>query len=121
MKVIVNDKDFQRSVAKRRFVENENANNDVEEVAMGRVGGKYDFIMMVGDGTVYGFQGEEIYFAPIGDLREPLGFQWKVVKDKDIDVKWRPLDDECEYGDEVEYDDGEEDWIPFEDFIGKCY
>ena len=43
------------------------------------------------------------------------------MKDKDIDVKWRPLDDECEYGDEVEYDDGEEDWIPFEDFIGKCY
>lgn len=40
---------------RRRFVENENANNDVEEVAMGRVGGKYDFIMMVGDGTVYGF------------------------------------------------------------------
>ena len=51
MKVIVNDnrKGLGRSAI------NENAENDIEVVSMGQVGGKYDFIMMVGDGTVYGF------------------------------------------------------------------
>ena len=51
MKVIVNDNDK----CLKKFAMNENAENDIEVVSMGQVGGKYDFIMMVGDGTVYGF------------------------------------------------------------------
>ena len=88
---------------------NENVNHDEEFV--GRVGGKYDFIMMVGDGTVYGFVGREIIFSPVGNIGKPIGFQWEPVKGKDIDINWVPLDGEHEY-------DDEEDWVPFEDMIG---
>ena len=89
---------------------NENACHD-ETRPMGRVGGKYDFIMMVGDGTVYGFEGREIYFTPIGDIRDPIGFQWEPVKGKEVDFNWLPLDDE--------YDDEDEHWVPFEDMLGN--
>ena len=99
MKVIVNDNDK----CLKKFAMNESAENDIEEVSMGQVGGKYDFIMMVGDGTVYGFQGREIYFSPGGDLRDPIGFQWEPVKGKDVDFMWLPIDGE--YDDEVGYDD----------------
>lgn len=94
---------------------NEDANYDEEPV--GRVGGEYDFIMMVGNGKVYGFEGREIHFAPIGDLRKPSGFQWEPVKGMDVDLNWLPLDGEHELDDEVGYDD-EENWVPFEDMIG---
>ena len=103
MKVIVNDKDK----CLKKFAMNESAENDIEVVSMGQVGGKYDFIMMVGDGTVYGFEGREIYFSPVGDRKNPIGFQWEPVKGKDVDFMWLPIDGE--------YDDGEEDWVPFED------
>ena len=73
----------------------ENANHDEE--FMGRVGGRYDFVMMVGDGTVYGFEGREIIFTPIEDLGEPIGFQWQPIKGKDVDFNWLPLDDEVDY------------------------
>ena len=99
MKVIVNDNDK----CLKKFAMNESAENDIEVVSMGRVGGKYDFIMMVGDGTVYGFEGREIYFSPVGDLRDPIGFQWEPVKGKDVDFMWLPIDGE--YDDEVGYDD----------------
>lgn len=89
---------------------NENACHD-ETRPMGRVGGKYDFIMMVGDGTVYGFEGREIYFTPIGDHHDPIGFQWEPVKGKEVDFNWLPLDDE--------YDDEDEHWVPFEDMLGE--
>ena len=59
MKVIVKDRDL------KKLAVNENA--DDEDDFMGRVGGRYDFIMMVGDGEVYGFEGERIHFHPIGD------------------------------------------------------
>ena len=104
MKVIVNDNDK----CLKKFAMNESAENDLEVVSMGQVGGKYDFIMMVGDGTVYGFEGREIYFSPVGeDRKDPSGFQWLPVKGKDVDFMWLPIDGE--------YDDGEEDWVPFED------
>jgi hypothetical protein len=91
---------------------NENANHD-EDDFMGRVGGKYDFIMMVGDGRVYGFEGREIQFELIEDWGVPNGFQWKPIKGKDVDFNWLPLDGE------YEYDDDEEDWVPFEDMVGS--
>lgn len=71
MKVIVNDKDK----CLKKFAVNEGEDYDEEEF-IGRVGGKYDFIMMVGNGTVYGFEGREITFKPIGDQLNPIGFQW---------------------------------------------
>ena len=97
MKVIVNDND--KSL--KKFAMNEDADHDEQEF-MGRVGGKYDFIMMVGNGTVYGFEGREITFMPIGDLLEPIGFQWQPVKGKDVEFDWLPLDDEREF-DEYEF------------------
>ena len=104
MKVIVDDKDLPRGMDLKKLAMNEDADNGGE--FMGRVGGKYDFIMMVGDGTVYGFEGREIIFTPVGDLGEPIGFQWQPVKGKDVDFSWLPLDDE--YGsDEGGYGDGE--------------
>ena len=72
---------------------NENANHD-EDDFMGRVGGRYDFIRMVGDGRVYGFEGREIHFTPIEDCGEPIGFQWKPIKGKDVDLNWLPIDSE---------------------------
>ena len=89
----------------KRSAMNESLDYGEEDEPMGRVGGKYDFIMMVGDGTVYGFEGREIYFTPIGDLRDPIGFQWEPVKGKEVDFNWLPLDD------------GEEHWVSFEDMI----
>ena len=88
---------------------NENANHD-EDDFMGRVGGRYDFIMMVGDGRVYGFEGREIIFTPIEDLGEPIGFQWQPVKGKDVDFNWLPLDDEVDYDDGGFYD-GEYEYV----------
>ena len=85
---------------------NESADYD-EDDFMGRVGGKYDFIMMVGDGEVYGFEGERIHFQPIDDLREPIGFQWKPALNRDVDFNWLPLGDGYDFDDEFEYDDGE--------------
>ena len=72
---------------------NENVNHGEDEF-LGRVGGKYDFIMMVGDGTVYGFVGREIIFSPVGNIGKPIGFQWEPVKGKDVDFNWLPLDGE---------------------------
>ena len=110
MKVIVDDKDLPCGKDLKKIAMNEDANYDEVE-PVGRVDGEYDFIMMVGNGKVYGFAGREIYFKPIGDLRKPSGFQWKPVKGKDVDLNWLPLDGECGY-------DDEEDWVPFEDMIG---
>ena len=108
MKVIVKDR------VQKRLVTNGNVNHDGE--FMGRVGGKYDFIMMVGDGTVYGFVGREIIFSPVGNIGKPIGFQWEPVKGKDVDFNWLPLDGEYDY-DGYEYDADEDEWIPFEDMI----
>ena len=91
MKVIVNDKDK----CLRKFVIGESADHDE---FMGRVGGKYDFVMMVGDGEVYGFEGERINFLPIGDLRKPIGFKWSPSLNREVDFDWLPLDDEYEFG-----------------------
>ena len=103
MKVIVNDKGLPKGKClKKSSAMNENANCDNEDKSIGRVDGKYDFIMMVGDGTVYGFEGEKIDFTPIGDQRKPIGFQWEPSLNSEVDYKWLPLDDE-------------EDWVPFED------
>jgi hypothetical protein len=96
MKVIVNDKDFKRSAI------NESTYYD-EELAMTRIGGKYDFVMMMGDGTTYGAKLEEIFWRPIGNIGKPIGFQWEPVKGKDVDFLWLPIDGE--YDDEVGYDD----------------
>ena len=104
MKVIVDDKDLPCGKDLKKIAMNEDANNDVEPA--GRVGGEYDFIMMVGNGKVYGFEGREIYFKPIGDLRKPSGFQWEPLKGKDVDLNWLPLDGECGY-DDGGYGDGE--------------
>ncbi len=104
MKVIVDDKELPCGKKLKKLAMNEDANRDEE--FMGRVGGKYDFIMMVGDGTVYGFEGREIVFTPVGDLGGQIGFQWQPVKGKDVDFSWLPLDGE--YGsDEGGYGDGE--------------
>ena len=104
MKVIVNDKGLPRGKKDRKkFAMNENANCDDEDESIGRVDGKYDFIMMVGDGTVYGFEGEKIDFTPIGDQRKPIGFQWEPALNNEIDYKWLPLDDD-------------EDWVPYDDY-----
>ena len=111
MKVIVNDKDLPQGKGVRKFATNESDDNDndVEEL-LRRVGGKYDFIMMVADGEVYGFVGERIHFQPIGDLVEPFGFQWQRALNSDVDFNWLPLDDE--YGsDEGGYDDGEYEYV----------
>lgn len=105
MKVIVNDNDK----CLKKFAMNENADIEVEDDFMGDVGGKYTFIMMVGDGSVYGFEGEKINFSPIGDLGKPIGFQWTPALNREVDFNWLPIEDEYEYG------DGEEDWVPFED------
>ena len=103
MKVIVKDKGLPKGKGlKKSSAMNENANCDNEDKSIGRVDGKYDFIMMVGDGTVYGFEGEKIDFTPIGDQRDPIGFQWEPSLNSEVDYKWLPLDDE-------------EDWVPFED------
>ena len=103
MKVIVNDKGLPKGKKDRKkFAMNENANCDDEDEPIGRVDGKYDFIMMVGDGTVYGFEGEKIDFTPIGDQRKPIGFQWEPALNNEIDYKWLPLDDD---EDQVPYDD----------------
>ncbi len=110
MKVIVNDKSLRHGKGKglkKRSSMNEGVDYDEEDEPIGRVGGKYDFIMMVGDGTVYGFEGREIYFTPIGDIRDPIGFQWEPVKGKEVDFNWLPLDDEDEH------------WVPFEDMLGE--
>ena len=61
MKTIVKDN------KKKRSSMNESLDYDEEDEPMGRVGGNYDFVMMVGNGDVYGFVGEKIYFTPIGD------------------------------------------------------
>ena len=104
MKVIVNDKGLPKGKKDRKkFAMNENANCDDEDESIGRVDGKYDFIMMVGDGTVYGFEGEKIDFTPIGDQRKPIGFQWEPSLNSEVDYKWLPLDDE-------------EDWVPYDDY-----
>ena len=92
----------------------ESAYCDEEDEPIGRVDGKYDFIMMVGDGSVYGFEGERIDFLPIEDESKPIGFQWKPAKNRDVDFDWLPIDDEYDYDDDG-YDDEEEDWVPFED------
>ena len=116
MKTIVNDKGLPRGKGKHRkkFAINENTDYDEGDDFMGRVGGKYDFVMMVGDGEVYGFTGERINFQPLGDQHNPIGFQWLPALNRDIDFNWLPLDDEYEYDDEVEYDDdgydGDEWW-----------
>ena len=85
---------------------NEEVYYDADEFT-GCVGGKYDFIMMVGDGNVYGFQGERIYFQPIGVQQKPVGFQWSPATNREVDFNWLPLDDEYGFDDEVEYDAGE--------------
>ena len=104
MKVIVNDKGLPKGKGlKKRSAMNENANCDDEDKSIGRVDGKYDFIMMVGDGSVYGFEGEKIDFTPIGDQRKPIGFQWEPSLNSEVDYKWLPLDDE-------------EDWVPYDDY-----
>ena len=104
MKVIVKDKGLPMSKKDRKkFAMNENAYCDDEDKSIGRVDGKYDFIMMVGDGTVYGFEGEKIDFTPIGDQRKPIGFQWEPSLNSEVDYKWLPLDDD-------------EDWIPYDDY-----
>ena len=102
MKVIVNDN--QKCLG--RSVMDENSDYYEEVVPMGRVGGKYDFIMMVGDGTVYGFRGREIVLTPVGDGEKTIGYQWKPVKGKDVDFRWLPLDGEYDDGG---FDDGEYD------------
>ncbi len=84
-------------------------NYDDELNPMGRVGGEYDFIMMVGNGKVYGFEGREIVFKPIMDDGDVIGFQWEPIKGKDVDFNWLPIDDEYDYDDDDEY------WVPFED------
>ena len=111
MKVIVNDKSLRHGKGKglKKVAINENIDYDDDDDFMGDVGGKYTFIMMVGDGSVYGFEGEKINFLPIGDLREPIGFQWTPALNREVDFNWLPIDGE--------YDDGEEDWVPFEDMI----
>ena len=101
MKVIVDDNDK----CLKKLAANEETHCDVEDYFMKRVGGMYDFIMMVGDGRVYGFDGREINFKPIGDRKDPVGFQLEPVKGKDVDFNWLPIDGE--YDDEVEYGDGE--------------
>ena len=101
MKVIVND----NGKSLGRSVMDENSDYYEEVVPMGRVGGKYDFIMMVGDGEVYGFEGERIHFHPIGDQEEPIGFQWQPALNRDVDFNWLPLDDEVEYDDGGFYDE----------------
>ena len=88
---------------------NESIGYGEDDDSIGKVGGKYDFVMMVSDGEVYGFVGERIDFRPIGDLKKPIGFQWKQALNREVDFNWLPLDDE--------YDDGEEHWVPFEDMI----
>ncbi len=82
---------------------NEDADHDEDEF-MGWVGGKYHFIMMVGDGTVYGFKGEKIHFLPIGDQRNPIGFQWTPAMNRDVEFDWLPLDGEGDFDDEVGYE-----------------
>ena len=102
MKVIVNDKDFKRSAINESTYYGDG-------LAMTRIGGKYDFVMMMGDGTTYGAKLEEIFWRPIGNIGKPIEFQWEPVKSKGVDSNWQPIEDE------YEYDDGEEDWVPFED------
>ena len=104
MKVIVND----NKKCLGRSVMDENSDYYEEVLSMGRVGGKYDFIMMVGDGTVYGFRGREIVLTPVGDGEKTIGYQWKHVKGKDVDFRWLPLDGEYDDG---EFDDGEYDYL----------
>ena len=103
MKVIVNDKSLRHGKGKglKKVAINENIDYDEEDDFMGDVGGKYDFIMMVGDGSVYGFEGEKIYFSPVGDLRKPIGFQWTPALNREVDFNWLPLDDEYEYDETV--------------------
>lgn len=96
MKVIVNDKDFKRSAINESTYYGDG-------LAMTRIGGKYDFVMMMGDGTTYGAKLEEIFWRPIGNIGKPIGFQWEPVKGKGVDSNWQPIEDE--YDDEVEYDD----------------
>ena len=112
MKVIVNDKSLRHGKGKglkKRSAMKESVDYDEEDEPIGRVGGNYDFVMMVGNGNVYGFVGEKIDFTPIGDQRDPIGFQWEPALNREVDFNWLPLDDE--------YDDGEEHWVPFEDMI----
>ena len=54
MKVIVDDKDLPCGKDLKKIAMNEDANYDEVE-PVGRVDGEYDFIMMVGNGKVYGF------------------------------------------------------------------
>ena len=104
MKVIVNDKGLPRGKGlKKSSAMNESANCDNEDEPIGRIDGKYDFIMMVGDGNVYGFEGERIHFHALGDQHKPIGFQWKPAKNREVDFNWLPLDDE-------------EDWVPYDDY-----
>ena len=102
MKTIVNGKRLRQG--KRKFAINENVDNGDD--FMGKVGGKYHFIMMVGDGEVYGFEGERIYFQPLGDQHNPIGFQWTPAKNREVDFNWLPLDDD-------------QGWVPFEDMVGN--
>ena len=112
MKVIVNDKDMPKGKRlKKSSAMNESIDYDEDDDSIGKVGGKYDFVMMVSDGEVYGFVGERIDFRPIGDLKKPIGFQWKQALNREVDFNWLPLDDE--------YDDGKEHWVPFEDMLGE--
>lgn len=97
MKVIVKDKDQKKSAM------NESIGYGEDDDSIGKVGGKYDFVMMVSDGEVYGFVGERIDFRPIGDQRDPIGFQWKQALNREVDFNWLPLDDE-------------EDWVPYDDY-----
>ena len=97
MKVIVKDKDQKKSAM------NESIGYGEDDDFIGKVGGKYDFVMMVSDGEVYGFVGERIDFRPIGDLKKPIGFQWKQALNREVDFNWLPLDDE-------------EDWVPYDDY-----
>ena len=104
MKTIVNDKDLRHGKGLKKFAINENVDNGDD--FMGKVGGKYHFIMMVGDGEVYGFEGEKIDFTPLGDHHNPIGFQWTPAKNREVDFNWLPLDDD-------------QDWVPFEDMVGN--
>ena len=89
MKTIVDD----NGRCLNKFAMNESAGIEVEDDFMGDVGGKYDIVMMLGDGTVYGMVGEAIHWMPIGDMGKPSGFYWKRAKGVDCGLRLKQFHD----------------------------
>ena len=44
-----------------------------------KVKGLYDMVLMLGDGSTWSMQAEQIEWRPIGSIHDPICFTWKPI------------------------------------------